>query len=374
MGLGRGDRHCMGIAREGGIGGIDQGRRYIPCFHIAERLSNIFGQNKFRLERSIESHYEVPPSLVDNGLDQLIVDRLSLAAQQLDLTEWRSLLHRLRNPIHEISIAVVGKYAEHRDAYKSIYESLDHAGMQSQTQIRIGRIQSEEIEREGPERLLSSYDGLLVPGGFGERGIEGKLRAIRYARERGIPFFGICLGLQCAVIEFARNVIKLEDAHSTEFSKDTSHPVICLLDDQQNITDLGGTMRLGAQPAKLDPTSHAAAAYEKHEISERHRHRFEFNNAYRKRFSAHGMRFTGTSPDDSLVEIIEVPEHPWFLAVQFHPEFKSQPTNPHPLFAGFVEAAVQRLSQQRLAKKRQQSDDASDVSDVSPPIESPTSE
>ncbi len=192
------------------------------------------------------SIYEVPLSLVNHGLDQLIVDRLNLRAAALKLDDWHDLLHRLRNPQHEISIAVVGKYAEHRDAYKSIYESLDHAGIQHHAQIRVGRIQSEEIEREGPERLLSGYDGILVPGGFGERGIEGKVEAIRFARERSIPFFGICLGMQCAVIEFARNVVQLENAHSTEFSRDTPFPVICLLDDQKKITDKGGTMRLGA--------------------------------------------------------------------------------------------------------------------------------
>jgi CTP synthase len=252
------------------------------------------------------------------------------------------LLHRLRNPRHEISIAVVGKYAEHRDAYKSIYESLDHAGVQHAAQVRVGRIHSEEIEREGPERLLSGYHGLLVPGGFGERGIEGKVEAIRFARERGVPFLGICLGMQCAVIEFARNVVQLDGAHSSEFNKDTPHPVICLLDDQRNITYKGGTMRLGSQPARLDSTSKAFECYGTDSIQERHRHRYEFNNSYRQQFEAHGMTFAGTSPDGSLVEIIELADHPWFVAVQFHPEFKSQPTAAHPLFAGFIEAAIQR--------------------------------
>jgi CTP synthase len=288
------------------------------------------------------SIYEVPLSLVQNGLDQLIVERLHLRAAPLKLDDWHELLHRLRNPQHEISIAVVGKYAEHRDAYKSIYESLDHAGIQHNAQVRIGRIHSEEVEREGPERMLSGYDGILVPGGFGERGIEGKVEAIRFARQREIPFLGICLGMQCAVIEFARHVVELPHAHSTEFSKDTPHPVICLLDDQRKITDKGGTMRLGAHPANLAPESLAAECYQSAVISERHRHRYEFNNAYRQQFEAHGMRFSGTSPDHSLVEIIELENHPWFLAVQFHPEFKSQPTAAHPLFAGFVRAAIDR--------------------------------
>ncbi len=288
------------------------------------------------------SIYEVPLSLVNHGLDELIVNRLKLRAQPLRMDDWHELLHRLRNPRHEISIAVVGKYAEHKDAYKSIYESLDHAGVHHAAQVRVGRIHSEEIEREGPERLLSGYHGLLVPGGFGERGIEGKVDAIRFARERGIPFLGICLGMQCAVIEFARNVVDLAGAHSSEFNKDTPHPVICLLDDQRNITYKGGTMRLGAQPAKLDLASKAFECYESDSIQERHRHRYEFNNAYRQQFEAHGMAFAGTSPDGSLVEIIELTDHPWFVAVQFHPEFKSQPTGAHPLFAGFIDAAIQR--------------------------------
>ena len=286
------------------------------------------------------SIYEVPLSLFDHRLDALICQKLGLKTHEPDLEAWRELLGRLRNPQHEVSIAVVGKYADHRDAYKSIYEALDHAGMANTSQIRLARIRSEDIESEGPERLLAGYDGVLVPGGFGERGIEGKVAAVRYAREKGIPFFGICLGLQCAVVEFARNVCDLEDAHSTEFDKETDHPVICLLDDQQSIIDKGGTMRLGAQPAKLSPGSHAAQCYAAAEISERHRHRYEVNNVYRSRFVANGLQVTGTNPDESLVEIVELPAHPWFVAVQYHPEFKSKPTAAHPLFKGFVEAAI----------------------------------
>ena len=288
------------------------------------------------------SIYEVPLSLVEHGLDELIVKRLSLKSTTPDLDDWRDLLHRLRNPQHEVSIAVVGKYAEHRDAYKSIYESLDHAGIANEAQVRIQRIQSTEIEREGPERLLSGYDGILVPGGFGERGIEGKVEAIRFARERRVPFFGICLGMQCAVIEFARHVAGLERAHSTEFDRETPHPVICLLDEQKKITDKGGTMRLGAQPCVLEPDSKAAECYAAERVSERHRHRYELNNAYRQQFDAHGLRVVGTSPDGKLAEIIELPDHPWFVAVQFHPEFRSKPNAAHPLFAGFVAAAVER--------------------------------
>ncbi|QEG43313.1 CTP synthase [Roseimaritima ulvae] len=288
------------------------------------------------------SIYEVPLSLVDNQLDELVINRLGLSAKQLDIQAWHDLLHRLRNPRHEVAIAVVGKYAEHRDAYKSIYEAIDHAGMHHQTQVRIGRIQSSDIEREGAERLLGGYDGILVPGGFGERGIEGKVEAIRFARSRGIPFFGICLGMQCAVIEYGRHRVDLQGAHSTEFDKDTAHPVICLLDEQRNVTDMGGTMRLGQQPTRLTPDSRAAHAYGSENVDERHRHRYEFNNQYRQQFEAHGMRFSGTSPDGKLVEIVEIPDHPWFVAVQFHPEFKSKPLQAHPLFAQFVQATIDR--------------------------------
>ncbi len=290
------------------------------------------------------SIYEVPLSLVSNGLDEQICQRLGLSTQTPDLGPYNDILHRLRNPKHEISIAVVGKYAEHKDAYKSIYESLDHAAIHHHSQIRVGRIQSADIENEGPECLLSGYDGILVPGGFGERGIDGKVQAIRYAREKGIPFFGICLGMQCAVIEYGRNVVGLDGADSTEFNKDTQHPVICLLDEQREITDMGGTMRLGSQPTTLADDSRSAKAYGREEIDERHRHRYEFNNVYRQQFTAHGLEFSGTSPDGDLVEIVELPDHPWFVAVQFHPEFKSKPTKAHPLFAGFVESAIQRRS------------------------------
>jgi CTP synthase len=287
------------------------------------------------------SIYEVPLSLVENRLDALICQKLGLETNEPNLDDWRDLLQRLRNPQHEVNIAVVGKYAEHRDAYKSVYESLDHAGMANSAQIRLARIRSEEVEDEGPERVLSGFDGILVPGGFGERGIEGKVAAIRYAREKNIPFFGICLGLQCAVVEFARHVCGLADAHSTEFNKETLNPVICLLDDQRSITDKGGTMRLGAQIARLTPGSRAAAAYGTQQISERHRHRYEFNNRYRQQFAANGLSVAGTNLDDSLVEIIELPACRWCVAVQYHPEFQSKPTAAHPLFAGFIAAAIE---------------------------------
>lgn len=288
------------------------------------------------------SIYEVPLSLVEHGLDALIVRKLNLKCGMPDLESWHELLHRIRNPKSEISIAVVGKYVELRDSYKSIYEALDHAGIAHQTVVRVERLHSERVEREGAERLLAGVDGILVPGGFGERGIDGKIQAVRFARAKKIPFFGICLGMQCAVIEFARNVAGLQDAHSTEFVKDTPHPVICLLDEQRMVTDKGGTMRLGAYPAVLKEGSRAAAAYGKREISERHRHRYEFNLAFRETLERCGMMVTGTSQDGKLVEIVEVPEHPWFVAVQFHPEFKSQPTRAHPLFQAFVAAALEK--------------------------------
>lgn len=296
------------------------------------------------------SIYEVPLSLVEHGLDRLVCKRLGLKTKEPDLTQWHDLIHRLRNPKHEISIAVVGKYAEHRDAYKSIYESIDHAGIHHHAQIRIGRILSEDVEADGPERILHSYDGILIPGGFGERGVEGKIEAIRYAREKKIPFFGICLGMQCAAIEFGRNVVKLENAHSTEFDKNTPHPVICLLDEQKKITNLGGTMRLGAQTAHLAEGSIAQKCYQTETVSERHRHRYEFNNVYRSQFIANGMTFTGLSPDESLVEIVELKDHPWFLAVQYHPEFKSKPIKAQSLFSGFINAAIERQAKFRNQK------------------------
>ena len=288
------------------------------------------------------SIYEVPLSLQSNRIDDIVLRRFSLQAPPADLDPWHDILHRLRNPEHEVSIALVGKYAEHRDAYKSIYEALDHGGIACRTQVRVQPIKSEDIEREGAERLLAGFDGLLVPGGFGERGIEGKVEAIGYARQRRLPFLGICLGMQCAVIDAARNLAGLAGAHSTEFARNTPHPVICLMEEQEGIEAKGGTMRLGAQPAVLAEGTRAAAAYGATRISERHRHRYEFNERYRRRLEEAGMVIAGTSPDGSLVEIVELADHPWFVAGQFHPEFKSKPTAPHPLFAGLVAAAVER--------------------------------
>ncbi len=291
------------------------------------------------------SIYEVPIGLIEHGIDELIIEKLGMQAGPLQMDDYRELIHRIRNPRNEVTIAVVGKYIEHRDAYKSIYESLDHAGFANSAQVIVKRIEAEELERQGPELLLKGVDGLLVPGGFGMRGIEGKIQAIQFAREYEIPFFGICLGMQCAVIEFARNVLKFEDANSSEFSADTQHPVICLLEAQKNVNYKGGTMRLGAMPCALQPGSRAATAYGSGEVSERHRHRYEFNPEYRQEFTEGGLVPVGTSPDGMLVEVVELASHPWFIAVQYHPEFKSQPHNAHPLFKSFIEAALQRHQQ-----------------------------
>jgi CTP synthase len=288
------------------------------------------------------SIYEVPLSLVENKLDDLIVEKLNLRAAALDISDWQAMLYRVFHPAHEVTIAVVGKYIKYQDAYKSIYESLDHAGIALTSRVVIRRVESEEIEQEGAERVLGGVDGILVPGGFGYRGVAGKVEAIRFARERQIPFFGICLGLQCAVIEFARNVVGLEDADTTEITRNCKHPVVCLLDEQYSITQLGGTMRLGLYPTTLQEGSLAARAYGGVLVHERHRHRYEFNNVYRQQFVAHGMAFSGTSPDGKLVEVIELPSHPWFLAVQCHPEFRSKPTQSHPLFRSFVKASLER--------------------------------
>jgi CTP synthase len=285
---------------------------------------------------------EVPLSLVENRLDELIVEKLNLPARPLDIADWRAMLQRVFNPAHEITIAVVGKYIKYHDAYKSVYEALDHAGIALQSRVVARKVEAEDIEREGADAILGGVDGILVPGGFGYRGIPGKVEAIRFAREKGIPFFGICLGLQCAVIEYARNVVGLEDANTTEIDHNCAHPVVCLLDEQYSITDMGGTMRLGSYPCRLADGSRSLAAYGAAEVQERHRHRYEFNNQYRQQFQAHGMAFSGLSPDGKLVEAIELPSHPWFVAVQCHPEFRSKPTQAHPLFRGFVKAALER--------------------------------
>ena len=294
------------------------------------------------------SIYEVPLSLSANKLDDIIVERFNLTkAHPVVLDDWVKMLERIRHPGSEVTIAVVGKYVKHSDAYKSVYEAIAHAGIFWDAKVIVRRIEAEQVEREGAERMLGTVDGILVPGGFDKRGVAGKIEAIRFAREHNVPFFGICLGLQCAVIEFARNVAALADANSTEFNKNTPHPVVCLLDEQRKVTQLGGTMRLGAYDCVLTEGSRAHAAYGQLTVSERHRHRYEFNNAYRDTLAAHGLKVTGTSPDGVLVEVVEIPAHPWYVAVQCHPEFKSKPTKPQPLFRGFIGAAVHRRSEKR---------------------------
>ena len=308
----------------------------IALFCNVERKAVIEERDK---EYSI---YEVPLSLVDNGLDDLLVKRLSLRCNPLDISDWRDLLDRVVHPDHEVRIAVVGKYMRHRDAYKSVYESLDHAGIANKARVVVQRVEAEEVGGRGAEGVLAGVDGILVPGGFGMRGIDGKIEAIRYARKKNVPFFGICLGMQCAAVEFARDVLGFDDANSTEFDRATQHPVISLMEDQSNVRERGGTMRLGSCPCVLAPDSLARQAYGEDTVHERHRHRYEFNNAYRKAFAENGFAATGKSPDGNLVEIVELSDHPWFLAVQFHPEFKSKPTKAHPLFRDFVAAALHR--------------------------------
>jgi CTP synthase len=288
----------------------------------------------------VETIYEVPLSLKAQRLDDVIVERLGLDTPQPDLTSWTSMVERVKNPSSgHARIAVVGKYTALVDSYKSIQEALIHGGIAHDTKVEIDWLSSEQLGDDGME-ILKQYDGLLIPGGFGPRGVEGMLAAIRWARENRMPFFGICLGLQCAVIEFARNVCGLEESHSSEFAEDSSDPVICLLDSQLQVTTKGGTMRLGAYPCALGQGTRVREIYGEEEISERHRHRFEVNNAYRELLTQHGMQISGTSPDGGLVEMIEITDHPWFVAGQFHPELKSRPTRPHPLFASFVEAAA----------------------------------
>jgi CTP synthase len=298
------------------------------------------------------SIYEVPLSLVNHGLDEILVNRLHLKAIPLDLSDWRDMVERIMHPKHEVRVAVVGKYMKHRDAYKSVYEALDHAGIANRARVLVERVEAEEVDSRGAAALLGGVDGILVPGGFGMRGIEGKIEAIRYARTRNIPYFGICLGLQCAVVESARSELGHDDANSTEFDKNTGHPVIWLMEEQQSVRERGGTMRLGAWPCALASGSLARQAYGVDLIQERHRHRYELNNNYRQAFADHGLVASGTSPDHTIVEIVERVDHPWFLAVQFHPEFKSKPTKAHPLFREFIAAALRQRDASRAGLDR----------------------
>lgn len=292
--------------------------------------------------RDAETLYEVPLMLRDQGLDDIVVKHLGLGgSKEADMREWTMLVERVKQPKEKSEVAIVGKYVELHDAYLSIVESLEHAGIANNTDVKIRWINAEEVTSDNADELLSGVHGILVPGGFGDRGIEGKVSAIKYARERKIPFFGICLGMQVAVVEFARSIAGLKDANSSEINPSTSYPVIDLLPEQKDVEDLGGTMRLGLYPCKIVEGSLAMQAYQDELVYERHRHRYEFNNEYREILEQHGLRITGTSPDGRLVEMIEVPDHPWFLAVQFHPEFTSRPNRPQPLFRDFVKAAAE---------------------------------
>ncbi|OYD07983.1 CTP synthase [Paludifilum halophilum] len=290
--------------------------------------------------RDAETLYEVPLMLQSEGLDRIVAKHLDLDGGEADMKEWIDLVDQVKNLTHRTKIAIVGKYVALRDAYMSVVESLNHAGFYNDTEVDLMWVNAEEVNDTNVSEVLKDADGILVPGGFGDRGIEGKIAAIRFAREQRIPMFGICLGMQVACVEGARNLLGLEGAHSSEFDPETPHPVIDLLPEQKDIEDLGGTMRLGLYPCKLAPESRAQEAYGNGLVYERHRHRYEFNNEYREKLAEAGYVFSGTSPNGRLVEIVEWKDHPWFLGCQFHPEFTSRPNRPQPLFRDFVAAAL----------------------------------
>ena len=292
--------------------------------------------------------YAVPMMLHEQKMDEVVIKKLGLECGEADLTDWTEMLSVLRNPKQTVKIAMVGKYVELHDSYISVNEALKHGGISTGSAVDIHWIDSESLENGADiDEILGDMDGILVPGGFGSRGIEGKIKACEYARTKGVPYFGICLGMQIAVIEYARNVLGLDGANSAEINPQTKYPVIDILPEQKSVTDMGGTMRLGQYPCKLNPDSRAYELYGEEMIYERHRHRYEFNNEYRPDFLKHGMIFAGTSPDDHIVEMVEIPNHTWFVAGQFHPEFKSRPNKPHPLFRGFVTAAKQHSEEKR---------------------------
>ncbi len=302
--------------------------------------------------RDVPTIYEIPLSFADQGLDNWIVERLRLGGKPADMTSWRSMVQRIVAPRDRVRIAIVGKYTDYADSYKSVHEALIHGGIANDVGVDISWVSSDLFTSDArADEILSQYHGVLVPGGFGVRGVEGMVEAIRSARIRGLPFFGICLGMQIAIIEFARNVLGIADSNSSEFAPDCGNAVISLMETQQHITDMGGTMRLGAYACRLARGSKAAEMYGVPEISERHRHRYEVSNSFRDRFVASGLKLSGLSPDGSLVEIVEVAAHPWFVGCQFHPELKSRPTRPHPLFAGFVAAAA-RSKRMRIDDRR----------------------
>ena len=291
--------------------------------------------------RDVSNLYQLPVNLKAQKIDDIVLNHFGLTAPEADMTEWLSLVDRVDNLKEDVRIALVGKYVELHDAYISVVESLKHAGYKNNAKVKIDWIQSEDITEENVHEYLKDADGILVPGGFGDRGVEGKITTIKYARENKVPFFGICLGMQLAAVEFARNVCGLTGAHSSELDPNTPYPIINLLADQENVVEMGGTLRLGSYPCTLIEGSVAHKEYGEINITERHRHRYEFNNFYRDRLTQKGMVLSGVSPDGKLVEIVEIPEHPWFVAGQFHPEFKSRPEKAHPLFAGFIKASLE---------------------------------
>ena len=291
--------------------------------------------------RDVSNLYQLPLNLKAQKIDDIVLKHFNLTAKEADMEEWTSLVERVDNLKDEVRIALVGKYVELHDAYISVVESLKHAGYKHNSKVKIDWIQSEDITEENVHKYLKEADGILVPGGFGDRGVEGKITTIKYARENKIPFFGICLGMQLAAVEFARNVCGLTGAHSSELDPNTPYPIINLLPDQENVVEMGGTLRLGSYPCTLTEGSQAHKEYGEINITERHRHRYEFNNFYRERLTNKGLVLSGVSPDGRLVEIVELPEHPWFVAGQFHPEFKSRPEKAHPLFAGFIKASLE---------------------------------
>ena len=310
--------------------------------------------------KNVDTVYEVPIVFHQEGLDEKIAEKLNIWMARPNLTSWERIVKRIKSPRFQTTIAVVGKYVSLVESYKSLTEALIHGGIANDARVNLRYVDSERIEKEGPDHLLQGADGILVPGGFGTRGIKGKIRAIQFARERKVPFFGICLGMQCAVIEAARHMVGLKGANSTEFDLHTPHPVIFLLEEwldrdktlqkRNSDTPKGGTMRLGAYPCRLEEKSLAFDAYGKKLIYERHRHRYEFNNDYLEILSKAGLVFSGTSPDKELVEIMELKGHPWFLGCQFHPEFKSKPTDPHPLFREFIKASLKRGTRPKVKK------------------------
>jgi len=310
-------------------------------YSIKEKISEFCNvpTNCVITTHDVDSIYEVPLMVEQEGLAHRVLDIFGMEQREPDLTQWQAIVNGMHNTYRDVEIAIVGKYVSLNDAYKSVSEALQHAAIATHANLKVRWVNSEDIEDQSPEILLKGIDGVVVPGGFGIRGVDGKIRAIQYVRENQIPFLGLCLGMQCSVVEWARNVAHLEQANSSEMDPDTPNPVISLLPEQQDVVDLGGTMRLGLYPCRIKPDTLASRLYDDEVIYERHRHRYEFNNAFRNLFDESGYVISGASPDGRLVEMIEYPQHPFFIASQFHPEFQSRPSAPHPLFIGFMQAA-----------------------------------